>query len=331
MRIEFLESSHLPECVALFACGYRELRRSVPIMPERYEDPQETLPMLAGLHQRAPVVGAFEGRTGRLLGYLGGMLVPQLKGKDKGVYCPEWGHAVALDVRDRGRAYHLMYEAVGDLWVRDRRINHAITILAHDKDAVDAWFWNTFGLLVVDMVRGVEPVEVRPDPAVRIGPATSGDVGRLFPVYAEHEAYYNRAPIWLPKEPMTDTAELAACIADPKTTVWLAEDTNDGSVLGMILHALEAEDASTVVRDPGTVACNGAYVVPAARSRGVGAMLLSAVVDWARDHGYARVSLDFEAANIYGGAFWRRHLTPVCYSVLRHVNDHILAMLPPQP
>ena len=32
--------------------------------------------------------------------------------------------------------------------------------------------------------------------------------------------------------------------------------------------------------------------------------LLAAFVDWARDHGHVRVSLDFEAANLYGSRFW---------------------------
>jgi GNAT superfamily N-acetyltransferase len=327
MRIEFLEPKHMPQCSELFAQGYRDLRESAPEMPPRYELRDATLPMLERLHQRAPVVGAF-GESGEIIGFLGGMLVPQLKGKDKGVYCPEWGHAVSLQAPDRQMVYRRMYEAIGDLWVRDRRINHAVTILAHDPQALDAWFWSTFGLLVVDMIRDLEPVPARTDGSVRVRAAGLGDVDRLFPVWAEHEMYYNRAPIWLPKEPVLDTAELVAYLDDPKTTIWLAEDVSDGTVLGMMKHSLDAEDACTVVRDPHTVACSGAYVLPAARNRSVGALLLGAIVDWAKEHGHERVSLDFEAANIYGSAFWRRHLKPVCYSVIRHVNDHMLAMLP---
>ncbi|MDP2870936.1 MAG: GNAT family N-acetyltransferase, partial [Bacillota bacterium] len=87
-------------------------------------------------------------------------------------------------------------------------------------------------------------------------------------------------------------------------------------------------DACQIVWDEKSVACSGAYVLPRARRHGCGALLLAAVVDWARELGYERVSLDFEAANIHGGAFWLRHFVSVCYSVLRHINDHILKTPP---
>ena len=123
---------------------------------------------------------------------------------------------------------------------------------------------------------------------------------------------------------------LIAFLADPNVVIWLAEDA-DGRVLGTMKGTLDSTDASTVVRDRGTLACTGAYVLPDARNRGIGALLLEALVGWARDHGRERVALDFEAANIYGSRFWLDHFTPVCYSLIRHVNDHILPTPPPPP
>ena len=89
----------------------------------------------------------------------------------------------------------------------------------------------------------------------------------------------------------------------------MAEDAG-GRLLGMMKQSLGSSAACTVVRDSGTVACTGAYVLPAARHLGIGALLLGAMVDWAGRHGYQRVALDFEAANIHGSSFWLKHLTP---------------------
>jgi GNAT superfamily N-acetyltransferase len=322
MRIDFLEQRHLPACAELFAAGYRDLRAAVPEMPARYASPEPVIARLHELHARSPLVGAFL-ECGSIVGFLGGMPVPRLDGKDKGVYCPEWGHAVSLEAPDRGLIYRRLYAALGESWVRDARLNHAITVLAQDVEAREAWFWNTFGLLTVDVVRGLEAVPVRADGGINVRLAGTADLERVFPVFAAHEAYYIRAPIWLPKAPVEDTAELLAYLKDPKTGVWIAEDL-DGTALGMMKHTLEGDNACYVVQDPGSVACTGAYVLPSARGRGVGQLLLQAMVGWARAHGYARLTLDFEAANIEGGRFWLRYFKPVCYSLSRHVNDHIL-------
>jgi GNAT superfamily N-acetyltransferase len=264
-------------------------------------------------------------RDGGLAGYLGGIRLAEFKGKDKGVYCPEWGHSVGYSPGlDRRMVYSAMYEAIGDLWVREARLNHAITIMAHDREALDVWVWNGFGMLAVDVIRGLHPVETAgsSDPAVRVRAATLDDVPRLLPAFQEHELYYNRPPIWLPKAPLAGDGELVADISNPEVKIWMAEDP-DGCVLGVLKSQSSKGDACHIVWDEGSVACSGAYVLPDARRRGIGALLLAAAVNWARALGLKRMSLDFEAANIYGRAFWLRHFTPVCYSVLRHVNDKI--------
>ena len=48
------------------------------------------------------------------------------------------------------------------------------------------------------------------------------------------------------------------------------------------------------------------------------------VARWARDEGYQRCSVDFETMNTLAAHFWPRHFRPVCYSLGRVVNEHIL-------
>jgi len=330
-HVEQFGSKRVPEAARLFAQNYDHLRCAVPAMPARYSDPSATTSLIEQMQHSYPMVAAISGT--KLVGYLGGMLLPQLKGKDRGAFCPEWGHAVCADLPplERRRIYRRLYEAIGEQWLREGRLNHAVSILAHDRDAVDAWFWSTFGLLVVDVVRDLSPVASAPGSAagVAIRPATPDDAQRLLPVFAEHVAYYRRAPIWLPKPLVAGVREVVDELADPKSTVWLAEDIASGAVLGIMKHSVDSDDASTVVRDEATVACTGAYVLPASRGRGVGVALLNTILAWGRRNGYQRLSLDFEATNLFGAEFWLKHLTPVVYSVFRHVNDHMLMKEPP--
>jgi GNAT superfamily N-acetyltransferase len=332
LEIQPFESAHLDIAVELFASGYRGLRQRVPLMPAQWEDCQVVRPLLASMAAQHPMVAAVA--NGRLVGYLGGIGISEFKGRDNGVYCPEWGHAVRPEASpaERRWIYRRLYETIAETWVGRGLLNQALTILAHDKAALDVWFWSSFGMLCVDVVRGVDRIAVPPEArasALRVRPATPGDVPKLFPIFAEHELYYNRSPIFLPKAPMADDSELLGFLADTNTPIWLAEDRS-GHVLGMMKGELNSTDGSTVVRDEGTVTCTGAYVLPAARNRGVGTLLLEALVDWAREHGHARISLDFEAANIHGSRFWLSHFTPVCHSLIRHVDDRILSAYSPR-
>jgi GNAT superfamily N-acetyltransferase len=323
LAIEPFQPQHLDAAVGLFVAGYEELRRTVPMLPERYACPSVVRPLLEAQVARDPFVVAIE--EGAVAGYLGGMRVPQLKGRDKGVYCPEWAHAVTptAEAARRRRIYDALYEAIGETWVGEGRLNHAITLLAHDTTARDTWFWNGFGMLVVDVVRGTDPLACAPvDGGVRVRLATPADLPALLPVAAEHAAYYRRAPIFLPISLVTNAAELESFLADPARDVCVAEE--EGRVLGFMQIRVGSEDACTIVRDEDTASCVGAYVRPDARRAGLGTRLLAASLTWTQERGCRRFSLDFEAANLYGRRFWLKHLTPVCHSLLRHVNDGML-------
>jgi hypothetical protein len=46
-------------------------------------------------------------------------------------------------------------------------------------------------------------------------------------------------------------------------------------------------------------------------------------LDWAQSTGYERCAVDFEPQNLAGARFWLKHFQPVCYSLIRHVDERI--------
>ncbi|RPH75570.1 hypothetical protein EHM76_01345, partial [bacterium] len=150
-----LREAHLEEAAALFARAYKEQRALTPDLPSRHEQPEHLLARLKWLLDHHPGVAAVEG--GRLVGYLSGIALEEFKGEHPGVYCPEWAHAARGE--DRRGIYQQMYNHLSRSWVADGRYNQAITILAGDAEARDLWFWNGFGLLVVDAVRPLNRIE----------------------------------------------------------------------------------------------------------------------------------------------------------------------------
>jgi GNAT superfamily N-acetyltransferase len=64
-----------------------------------------------------------------------------------------------------------------------------------------------------------------------------------------------------------------------------------------------------------------AYARPEVRGKGVGTALLDRCVRWARAHGFERLFVEHETANIPGTAFWRRHFSPYLYASMRYVDS----------
>ena len=101
--------------------------------------------------------------------------------------------------------------------------------------------------------------------------------------------------------------------------------TVDGCDVGMAVGAPHHAD-------PGEAGLYGVWVAPEARGRGVGAALLRAVTDWARERGYARIRLDVgdhngQASRLYESfGFDPTGATSSFPPPRQHVTEHELAL-----
>ncbi len=81
--------------------------------------------------------------------------------------------------------------------------------------------------------------------------------------------------------------------------------------------------AAYVIRDEKTVSISRAFTKEHTRNSGIGTALLKHSLDWARSVGYERCAVDFESENISGARFWLKHFQPVCYSLIRYVDERV--------
>jgi GNAT superfamily N-acetyltransferase len=209
---------------------------------------------------------------------------------------PEWGQAAATPalVAD-------LYAAASAHWAAAGRTVHAVTLWAHEPGTEAAWHDLGFGRAVVDAVRGLEAPARRPR-GVTVHPAGPRDASTL--------ARLERA-LWdhLASPPVSRVqpggpggrAEAAARLADPARPVWLAE--MGGAAAGFI-SLQPSDDAPVSLRSPDLVRCDGAFVVPERRGRGVGAILLGTALRWAAAAGFTGCTLDYESANLSAARFW---------------------------
>jgi hypothetical protein len=223
MKICTYDARYRNAAAELFARNFKQLRAAIPALPDRWENPEKIASKLDDLFQRGPGVIAVE--DNRLLGYLGWFIGDRFREtKHRGAYVPEWGHATC-DER-KPAIYQALYRAAAEQWQAAGCGVHAITLLAHDQVAQQAWFWNGFGLTVVDAVRPMQPLDVTGQTDLAIRQATIDDAAPLATLDAEHWQHYTRSPIFMTPRTSTTADQFSAFLARPKNSVVLRVPEN---------------------------------------------------------------------------------------------------------
>jgi ribosomal protein S18 acetylase RimI-like enzyme len=312
MKILAFDARYRDQAAELFVQDFKLLRRAVPALPDRLEDPEEVASLLGDLFQRCPGVIAVE--DDRLAGYLGWFVAVRFRETDrKGAYVPEWGHAAAAERKPA--IYQALYRAAAEQWSAAGCGAHAITLLAHDQAAQHAWFWNGFGLTVVDAVRPMQPLAVSGQTDLAIRKATIDDAAHLAVLDAEHWQHYTRAPIFMTPRQGSTADQAAEFLSRPKNSIWLALD-REGPI-GFARYEGYDFDSVAMVESEQTIAITGAYVRPAYRGRKAGVALLDAALRDYAARGFTCCTVNFESFNPEAVAFWMKYFDPVGLSVVR--------------
>ena len=311
MLITPLQEQHLPEAAALFVQNLKRLREMVPSLSDHLEDPGRVAGMIEDRVQAGSGLAALDG--GRLAGYLAWFTVPNLRGTgQKAAYCPEWGHAAADGAKTA--VYRALYRAASREWAQAGCRMHAITLLAGDPEAEKVWYWNGFGLAVVDEVRPLDPLDAPCPPGFSLRRAAAEDVDLLSELEREHWAHYAEPPVFMLASP-PDPAMIAQFLADPQNAYWLALCA--GRPAGFIRFQKSASGSTECVAGDGTIAITGAYIRPEHRGKAVAPALLDAAFREFAGRGLTCCSVNFESFNPEAAAFWPRYFEPVCFSLIR--------------
>lgn len=319
MEIVRFAPAHAEEAAELALEAYVAERRAVAALP----GPDAAIGLkraAAAMAGGAGVEGFAAVKGGRLMGFLSGYPAEHFFGSHQGVYVPPHGHG-ARQGADRRFVYQRLYEAASGAWVKSGRLTHAVSMYAHDAEAIDAWYWLGFGLRCVDAVRPLSDVNTSAAASLSVRKASPEDAEALFSLHAEHCGYYRRPPLFMP------TVELESGLGEFRQ--WLAGEGNH------LWAAYSGDEPISYIRirrgwgnipldDAGTYHICGAFTSEDARRAGAGALLLSEIVTWLREQGCARLGVDYESFNIYGSRFWGKHFVPFLFSAVRCIDDRIV-------
>ncbi len=324
MDILPFQKDHIPQAAALFVQSFKTLRRGQPLLPDLMEDRQRVIDKLGQFMRDSTIPGGVVAmEEGILIGYLGWFLIDNFRGTNRrAAYCPEWGHSAA-DVA-RPTIYNALYRAATVQWTEAGCGVHAMTLLAHDREIDNTWFWNGFGLGVIDAIRSLEPVSNAAPEGFGVRRANLDDVETLMKLEAEHWQHYTQPPVSMAPHPCPDEDAYTTFFREPTNNYWLAEHDN-GEFIGFMRFEGIASGAAEIVSARGTAAITGAYVRPAYRGRGMAIELLDAALRYYAGRGFVRCTVDFETFNPEARGFWLKYFDPVCFSLMR-VPEYV----PPQ-
>ena len=318
MKIIPLKTEHLEDAAILVRQRVQNLRKQVPLLPRKYEEVTNLLPLLDRmLKADGPGVAVIKNR--QLAGFLKGWLMPGFKGK-RCVYSPEWANG-AESAHSRS-IYEQMYQKIGQDWVGDRFNTHYISLFPGDHDVIQGWHWLGFGMLGVDALRGLEPSEYPPkDFKIR-----TADFDDLEDVMALHEGlrqYAMESPYFFLSN-RHNQAYYEEWLANPDKIVWLA--FQDGEPIAFLRMGPANDDVATIIYDNRTASIYEAFTVQSERGKGIGATLLAHGIAAARASGYIRCAVDFETMNTLGSRFWfKSGFKPVSLSLMRTINEGVIS------
>lgn len=316
MKIISLKEEHFEDAALLVSRRYQRLREQEPNLPRRYSDVSNLLPLLQNIWKATGNgVAAIQGD--RLVGFLIGWQMPAFRGK-RSVYSPEWANAAELE--DSAHIYKEMYSYLSAIWLADKYITHYISLFPNDVSALNAWNWMGFGMISIDAIRGLEPIQDT-IADVQIKRATSADLKQVIELQDALWQYMKGSPIFLLSE-KRDRAYYEGWLANPEKVVWLAY-SNDEPVAFMRLGPAD-QDVCTIIVDEKTTSIYAAFTKEKARSEGVATALLEHALRSAREAGYERCAVPFEPMNLLGTRFWLKYFKPVCYSILRVIDDRLI-------
>lgn len=317
IRINPLKEEHLEDAAILVSKRYVKLREQEPLLPDRYQEASNWLPLLQKIiNIGGPGVAAIQ--NGRLVGFLIGWLMPDFRGK-RSVYSPEWANAAELD--NSKYTYEEMYQKVAIDWVADKYVAHYISMFANDLKAIDAWHWLGFGMTAVDAICGLESIK---SPGIQVDIRRAGiqDINRVIELHEGLRWHARGSPDFFISEKI-NKKYFEKWLDASDRAVWLAS-VNDEPV-AFIRIGPANDNVCTIIIDEKTTSIYRAFTQETMRGKNIGTALLAYVMESARREGYERCAVDFEPMNVQATRFWLgRGFRPVCLSLVRYIDERVV-------
>jgi GNAT superfamily N-acetyltransferase len=304
---------HLEPAVELFIENYKHEREQSPLLPPRVIDDPAFI--RGALQSTLANPGVVVVEQDRVLSFIITGDRFNWKGQQAAIVL-EHGHAaIATNKRELCQR---MYMSLAREWASQNIHLHLIRHFAHDTLLQETLYQLGFGAILAERLRDCSAIDGRSGVAVRI----EQDVSKLISLQTEHNRYYPQSPIFISKPTEAQKVRAALEAHAQLGDVFFVYYEQDEPCAYMIVggSAIGGGDGF-LLEQTNTAQIKSAFARPEFRGKGIGAALLRGAIAWSRQHGYERVFVEHETANVYGGNFWRTYFTPYLYSSMRYIDN----------
>jgi GNAT superfamily N-acetyltransferase len=326
MKAEYVPFTEtmVPAAGNLLADRHARNRRTLPLLPKRFESSQVATKAIDVLWQKKMKSGYAAYRNGRMIAYFIGETTTQPWGRSGYVYLP----GCAFADGENPSILQDLYALLGEEWVRKGIFNHYLYISAADTNILDSFFDLGFGKERVDALMDLGALEI-PDiqepKAFSIRKAAMGDNSHLGSLSNVIFRALAKAPYWHPTVPedWDDLQEGWSDLADDQAwTVWLALENN--IALGTVGFTLQNEADTDLLASPRTIYLSVAATKPHARGRGISTLLTWYGLEEARKNGFEICYTNWISPNLLASRFWPHFgFKDVAYRIARKVSPMI--------
>lgn len=314
MNINKFNSNHIEECAHLALNEYHRERSIVDILPS--EDYFSLFcDMLTGLTKHDLGVVGIE--NNKVVGFLACYPpMDKLFGTSKGVFSPIHAHGTIEE--NRGYIYSKLYQAASKKWVHEGILSHCIALYSHDKETLDSFYWNNFGLRCVDAIRKVKPIPH--NSGCTYFELSDADLKDIVDMENDLVSHLRQTPMFMARTP-NHTFEGLLEEKNEEHCRFFGAKLDDKTV-GFIKIGSSGENFAC--DDKSMTNICGAYLLPEYRGNGIYQGLLSYLMDVLINERYSLCGVDFESFNPTAKGFWLKDFTPYTYSVTRRIDERIL-------
>jgi GNAT superfamily N-acetyltransferase len=287
---------HLDAAADLLSERHARHRKAEPLLP----DVTDFRPHVEAAWRAEGASGWIALADGDLAGYLLGSPREHIWGEGN-VWIGVEGHAVreVETVRD-------LYAVAADAWVEQGMTRHYAMVPATDRDLVDAWFRLSFG---AQHAQGIQEVPAATDgvPGFTVRPGVPEDAETAAKIDLMLPEYQAGSPVFGVGVPLTGPElvdEYREGLANEDEGILLVEQ--DGRPVGLLVVAdVSRSTMHSGLSRPERAAILGfATTLPEVRGSGAGLALTNACFDWAREHGYETIVVDWRETNLLSSRFW---------------------------
>lgn len=315
MKTEYLSFSGemIPEAGELLAKRHTCNRQTLPLLPDRFEDPALAEKAVEELWQAKYKNGYAAFRKGKMTAYLIGDFEDMPWARSGYVYL----HGYALADGEGVAVLQDLYALLGEDWVRRGIFSHNLYISAADKEIIQGLFAIGLGKERVDALLDLRTLAIpqldEPE-GITIRRAGKDDGDRAASLAYVMLDALARTPYWLPivPEALDDFEKRWSGRVDEKSedgkdwTVWMALEQDQAVGTVVFFKNTEQENEVQMLLSPHTIYLATAVTRPEVRNRGIGSILTLRGLEEARRDGFETRLVNWIGAQFLASRFWPR-------------------------